>query len=72
MTVQECWVGGRVHTVSGVGYAPDGAVTDAAGVATLLREAAGRPAAAAESQPRRCAVRSGWSPPIKDFGLPDR
>jgi len=37
MTVQAAWASGRRHAVMGVGYDPDGAVEDAAGVAELLR-----------------------------------
>jgi P-type Ca2+ transporter type 2C len=40
MTVQRCWESGRVHTVSGVGYAPIGAVDEPDRVADLLRIAA--------------------------------
>ncbi len=40
MTVQRCWESGRVHGVSGVGYAPVGAVEEPDRVADLLRMAA--------------------------------
>lgn len=37
MTLQQIYASGHVHAVSGVGYAPEGAVEDAAEVADLLR-----------------------------------
>ncbi|MFG2269611.1 cation-translocating P-type ATPase [Streptomyces chartreusis] len=39
MTVTQVWAGGTSHPVSGVGYAPDGRVADAAPVRELLRVA---------------------------------
>ncbi|KUO06354.1 cation-transporting ATPase [Streptomyces caeruleatus] len=39
MTVTQVWAGGAPHPVSGVGYAPDGEVADAAPVRELLRVA---------------------------------
>jgi P-type Ca2+ transporter type 2C len=39
MTVQTLWESGNAHQVTGVGYAPDGQVTDAGAVAALLRAA---------------------------------
>jgi len=40
MTVQRLWASGAVHEVSGVGYAPEGVVSDVDGVRELLRRAA--------------------------------
>ncbi|WP_424886094.1 cation-translocating P-type ATPase [Streptomyces sp. SAI-126] len=40
MTVTRVWAGGAAHAVTGVGYAPDGEVADAAPVRELLRVAA--------------------------------
>ncbi|HEU5158437.1 MAG TPA: cation-transporting P-type ATPase [Streptosporangiaceae bacterium] len=40
MTVREVWAAGRVHQVTGVGYAPDGEVADPEPVRELLRVAA--------------------------------
>jgi len=40
MTVQQVYASGRVHKVTGTGYAPEGEVEDAAAVAGLLRAAA--------------------------------
>lgn len=40
MTVREIWAAGRTHQVTGVGYAPDGAVEDPESVRDLLRVAA--------------------------------
>jgi calcium-translocating P-type ATPase len=40
MTVTQVWAAGRRHAVSGVGYAPEGAVEDADAVRPLLRVAA--------------------------------
>jgi P-type Ca2+ transporter type 2C len=40
MTVQQVYASGRVHKVTGTGYAPEGEVEDAAAVADLLRAAA--------------------------------
>ncbi|MFF4585411.1 cation-translocating P-type ATPase [Streptomyces sp. NPDC001388] len=39
MTVTRVWAGGATHPVTGVGYAPDGEVADAAPVRELLRVA---------------------------------
>ncbi|MCZ4602775.1 cation-transporting P-type ATPase [Streptomyces sp. Lzd4kr] len=39
MTVTQVWAGGALHSVSGVGYAPNGRVADAAPVRELLRVA---------------------------------
>ncbi|MFI0821248.1 cation-translocating P-type ATPase [Streptomyces sp. NPDC021098] len=40
MTVAQVWAGGVAHTVSGVGYAPVGAVSDPEAVLAVLRAAA--------------------------------
>jgi P-type Ca2+ transporter type 2C len=40
MTVQQVYASGRVHKVTGTGYAPEGEVEDAAAVADVLRAAA--------------------------------
>ena len=40
MTVQAIWASGRVHAVTGVGYAPDGEVEDSESIVGLLRGAA--------------------------------
>jgi Ca2+-transporting ATPase len=40
MTVQQVYASGRVHKVTGTGYAPEGEVEDAAAVANVLRAAA--------------------------------
>jgi calcium-translocating P-type ATPase len=40
MTVQQVFASGRVHQVTGVGYAPEGEVEDAAAVADMLRAGA--------------------------------
>ncbi|GAB3147055.1 cation-transporting P-type ATPase [Amycolatopsis stemonae] len=40
MTVQQVWAAGRVHRVTGAGYAPDGEVEDPGPVRELLRVAA--------------------------------
>ncbi|HEY7487184.1 MAG TPA: cation-transporting P-type ATPase [Streptosporangiaceae bacterium] len=40
MTVREIWAAGHTHQVTGVGYAPDGAVEDPESVRDLLRVAA--------------------------------
>jgi magnesium-transporting ATPase (P-type) len=40
MTVTQVWAGGVTHTLTGVGYAPDGEVSDPAPVRGLLRAAA--------------------------------
>ncbi len=40
MTVQQVYASGRVHKVTGTGYAPEGEVEDAAAVAGVLRTAA--------------------------------
>ena len=40
MTVQQVWAAGQTHQVTGVGYAPDGEVTDPEPVRELLRVAA--------------------------------
>ena len=40
MTVQAVWASGRSHAVTGVGYAPEGDVEDAASIVGLLRVAA--------------------------------
>jgi len=40
MTVQTLWESGREHGVTGVGYAPEGAVADADGVRDILRAGA--------------------------------
>jgi calcium-translocating P-type ATPase len=40
MTVTQIWAGGHVYAVTGVGYAPEGTVEDAAALRPLLRAAA--------------------------------
>ena len=40
MTVQAIWASGRVHAVTGVGYAPEGDVEDSESIVGLLRGAA--------------------------------
>jgi P-type Ca2+ transporter type 2C len=40
MTVQAIWAGGQSHSVTGVGYSPDGEIDDSSSVVGLLRVAA--------------------------------
>lgn len=58
MTVDLLWESGRTHVVSGVGYSPTGAVSDAAHAVELLR--AGALCSDAELLPPDIGAKLGW------------
>lgn len=60
MTVQQVYAAGRVHTVTGTGYAPEGKVEDAASVTALLRAAALCSDARLLAPDAREEGRNGW------------